>query len=103
MINCSEKYKDIALRYGLANQINRLVEECSELIQAVMKYKRITESKGLELEKLMLAKENIIEELADVCVIMEQIIYLFGCKREVEKTADLKIMRQIKRINDKTE
>ena len=103
MINCSEKYKDIALRYGLANQSNQLVEECSELIQAVMKYKRIAELEGLKPEKLVLAKENIIEELADVCVVMEQIIYLFGCKKEVEKTADLKIMRQIKRINNKTE
>ena len=34
---------------------------------------------------------------------IKQIIYLFGCRSEVEKIADLKIMRQIKRINDKTE
>lgn len=59
--------------FGYTAQSNQLIEECAELIQAVSKYRRAA-VKG-EDEKLI-ALSNLVEELADVEIMIEQIKYL---------------------------
>lgn len=68
-----------AEHYGYEAQSNQLVEECAELIQAVSKYRR-AEAKG-EDEKLI-ALCNLVEEIADVEIMLEQIKYLLKIPEE---------------------
>lgn len=70
-MSISELNKSTAKYYGYESQSSQLVEECAELIQAVSKYRRAnTEAKRA------VALENLIEEIADVEIMLEQIKYL---------------------------
>lgn len=68
-----------AEHYGYEAQSNQLVEECAELIQAVSKYRRAA-AKG-EDEKLI-ALGNLVEEIADVEIMLEQIKHLLKIPEE---------------------
>ena len=46
-------------------------------------------------------KEEVIEEIADVEIMLAQLKIIYSCKEEVEKKIDYKIEREIKRILDK--
>jgi NTP pyrophosphatase (non-canonical NTP hydrolase) len=81
----------IAEHYGLFSQSLKLVEELSELQKAVIKYISADVRKPGD-------KESIIEEMADVEIMLEQIKYLFVCNNEVEEVKELKILRQLERI-----
>lgn len=87
----NKKIKDIANHYGESHQLQKAFEEMGELIVAVCKY-----ADGHENEKAVL-KDKIIDEIADVCVLMEQMKLFYGPK-EVEDRIDFKIDRQIERI-----
>lgn len=87
-----ERLMKIADHYGLDSQLNMLQEECAELIQAVNKYKRIQ-------------SPAIVEEIADVYIMLAQIVYLLNKKItsvDVEEYIVLwmekKIRRQLKRL-----
>lgn len=80
-----EKYK-LAEYFGIKTQINQMIEEMAELTQAFCKQNRGITS-------------NIIEELADVSLLLEQLIYLLGCHDDIEKIQKEKIERT-KRIYD---
>ena len=69
--------KETAKHYGYEAQSNQLVEECAELIQAVSKYRR---AEGAD--KRAVALENLIEEIADVEIMIEQIKYLLQIPEE---------------------
>lgn len=76
--------------YGIDNQINQTIEELSELIQALTKYKR-----GLY------TIDNISEEIADVEIMIKQIKLALSIDQEdVESIMIRKIERQLKRITD---
>lgn len=77
--NISAQNKVNAEHYGYEAQSLQLVEECAELIQAVSKYRRVA-AKG-EDEKLI-ALGNLIEEIADVEIMLEQIKYLLKIPEE---------------------
>ena len=64
--------------FGYEAQSNQLVEECAELIQAVSKYRRAVAGLGQPVaeEKKAVALENLVEEIADVEIMLEQIKYL---------------------------
>ena len=54
-------------------------EECAELIQAISKYNRargIGQKTNISLED---AKSQLLEELADVKLCIEEILYLTSC------------------------
>ena len=65
------------------NQLNKTIEECAELIQALVKLE---------------SRENTIEEIADVQIMLKQMLYLLDCEKEMEKVMEYKINRQLKRI-----
>ena len=70
------KINEIADKLGKENILCQLSEECSELIQACLKYRRTM--KGLTPKTGTEAKENLFEELADVLANIQQIMYLFS-------------------------
>lgn len=85
----SDKVKKIADYYGLINQLKQLAEECSELSVESLHYIRRGE------------KERLFEEMADVLIMIQQVIHLLGCGHEdIEGYAEFKIDRQLKRIEE---
>lgn len=83
-----EKVKKIADYYGLKNQLKQLAEECSELSVEALHY---TRERG--------GTERISEEIVDVLIMINQIIYLLKNDTEkLEKYADFKLDRQLGRI-----
>ena len=83
-----EKVKKIADHYGWNNQLKQLAEECSELSVESLHY--IREGRGIE---------RISEEIVDVLIMIQQIIYLLKNDTEkLEKYADFKLDRQLSRI-----
>ena len=89
----SDKVKKIADYYGLRNQLKQLAEECSELSVESLHY--IREGRGIE---------RISEEIADVLIMVQQIIYLIGHGYgDIEKYAEFKLDRQLRRIEREQE
>lgn len=78
--------------YGTRSQEDVAIEEMAELQKAILKHRRYT---GDE------TRAEIIDEIADVEIMIEQLKIIFSCKKEVESRIDYKIERQIKRILDK--
>lgn len=88
-----ERLKQIADHYGLDEQLNMLQEECTELIQAVSKYRRTRTT-------------AIVEEMADVYIMLYQITYLLNKEIASVDVEDFiamwmekKIRRQLERLN----
>ncbi len=77
----------IADYYGMIGQQDKTIEECAELIQAFskLKYGEFT-------------IKNVMEELADVQIMLKQMFYLLDCEKDVKKVMAYKIKRQLKRI-----
>ena len=71
--------------YGAEHQENLCIEECAELIQAINKKHR-----GLE--------HNIIEEIADVEIMLEQLKIINCCRADVEKNKQEKLQRLKERL-----
>lgn len=80
MINEDLKY--IADHYGLEHQLGKCKEELGELIKAI-------ES---------LDEKAIVEEIADVEIMTEQLKQLMCADRVVDLYKDYKIARQLRRI-----
>ena len=89
----------IATQFGSEAQKNQLVEEMSELTQIICKMNRM-KNKGQALASditMESLKEHYIEELADVNIVLQQLIFLVG-EDQVNKMMDKKLERTISRI-----
>lgn len=77
-MSISELNIENAKYFGYEAQSNQLIEECAELIQAVNKYRRAAAGLGEPVaeDKKALALDNLIEEIADVEIMLEQIKHL---------------------------
>lgn len=87
-----EKIKRIADLYGWFNQSIKLIEEMAELTKATIKLMLYVRTEEMW--------ENYAEELADVQIMLHQLIYLSHKEREVEEIMQKKIQRQILRMED---
>ena len=84
----SDKVKEIADHYGLKNQLRQLAEECCELSVEALHY---TRERG--------GTERISEEIVDVLIMIQQVIYLLKNDTEkLKKYAEFKVNRQLDRI-----
>jgi GTP cyclohydrolase FolE2 len=72
-------------KYGIQSQERQAVEECSELILAISHKQR-----GRE--------HNLIEEIADVEIMLEQLKMINDCHERVESIKAIKIKRLYHRI-----
>ena len=64
-------FTEAIAKYGEDEQMRIAQEECAELIQAISKYHRAQSNPdGRYLER---AKDNLIEEIADVSIMVDQL------------------------------
>lgn len=75
-------------KWGINAQLWMVVEECAELMNAISKYKRGRED-----------KLSIIEELADVSIMVDQMSFYFD-KTEFERIREDKLQRLLDRLQD---
>lgn len=90
-----EAIHTIATHYGVEKQSMQTCEECAELIQAVSKLTR-----GETSARIL----SLIEEIADVRIMMSQLMLLYGISDlEVTEVMQAKLERQLERIKRKPE
>ena len=85
--------KYIANHYGVIHQSNKAIEEMSELTKALCKIK---EHPAFD-PRVSRYLDDVIEEIADVSIMTEQLKHLYGAK-EVDAVIERKIARQMRRI-----
>lgn len=88
----------IADYYGNGQTII-MAEEMAELTQALCKYNRLQgygQACRKSYEEVM---KSIVEEMADVALLWEQLLFLFDCEEEIKDIMKEKIERTYKQIN----
>lgn len=85
--------RDAILQYGDEKQMDMVVEECAELINAVMKFRR----GRCEVK-------DITTEMADVIIMIEQLVRILSVNEgELETEIDNKLQRLQRRLRGATE
>ncbi len=83
-----EQIKQIARHYGFRHQAIKASEECSELSAAFCK---LVDGEA--------GRSAVIEEMADVTIMLRQMRYLMRVGRpELDRVIDFKVSRQMERI-----
>jgi NTP pyrophosphatase (non-canonical NTP hydrolase) len=82
----------IERHYGTDEQSRQTIEEMGELIVALNKVHRHYSNENIQ---------NVIEELADVSLMVDQMIYLYDCENEVKNIKRQKVERQLERMGMK--
>lgn len=85
-------------RYGEENQLVQTAEECAELAKAAIKRYRVLAAQAPCSESFAASRAALIEEIADVLIMIDQIVYAEDFENDVWKMVDRKIERQLKRI-----
>jgi len=80
-------YADAVNAYGIDSQLNVLQEECAELIVAVSHYRRFRNI------------DELVEEMADVKIMLEQIELVMKLSRYIESIKQIKLKRLRERID----
>ena len=81
--NRPEVLQECVNTYGAEAQVDMAVEEMSELTKALLKYRRKEAQGSKDLEE---ARENILEEVADVIIMLTQLIMIYGGRDLVQET-----------------
>ena len=84
-----QQCKQIFEHYGEEKQLDKLLEESEELIEATMKYQEDKSEANLN---------HLAEEMADVEIMLRQIKAVVGDK--VDEFIQYKLTRQLKRIEN---
>ena len=93
-IPCQEK---VISFYGAEKQSMVHCEECAELIQAISKMRRVKDAGKDDSE----AYFNLVEEMADVLVVLEQLQEMYDIPdTEIQSMVFKKCRRQEARIHD---
>lgn len=77
--------------YGEQYQIDRFIEEASELIKALLKRRRTDLPEDRFNESKINA--NIQEEIADTLITLSQVIKIYGNEEQIREVMNLKIER----------
>lgn len=81
--------------YGTQAQCDVAIEEMAELTKALMKIRRVAD----DYEKVPAALDNVIEEIADVEIMIDQLKIMYGEPR-VDAVRKQKLVRLESRLND---
>lgn len=93
--------EQIARHYGLKNRLFLLMEECGELTQASSKMIRTLDKSECPRGEMQLRVGSLIEEVADVRCLLDEVLYLLGIDwKAVEITMDKKYERTNKLIGE---
>ncbi len=90
--NYKEFIETIANHYGADSQIGKLAEEAEELMDAAIEYRD---------DPTQERREHLAEEIADVQVMIDQVVALLGIKGLVWRAQEYKLMRQLDRMKSK--
>lgn len=89
-MNVNEIYKKAIEIYGEREQSAMAMEECGELIRAINKYHRKDSNEN---------RKNLIEEIADVRIMIEQLKIMYSISEDEIEDAYLgKVFRLIQRL-----
>ena len=84
-------------KYGTHNQMLKCIEECGELSRAVSRILiELSSGDGFTTEQ---SQDNLYEELADVSIMVEQMIMMFDCLDEVVVWQ----LKKLKRLKERLE
>lgn len=106
MTEIQEKIQKIAETYGYDAQSRQCIEEMAELTQAINKFWR----KPLQCGSVRREPhgfsdseeyQNVVEEIADVSIMLEQMKFFLECGNDVHKIIEQKLARQLGRIEGK--
>ena len=98
-----EKLLKIINNYGVYNQQRKFQEEVFEVQDAITVYETELLHLRDETDKQYIEtlKEDIAEEIADVCVILREFMEYYGISRdEITEIMEYKINRQIERMKN---
>lgn len=106
-----EKIRTIARHYGYDAQSRLCIEEMAELTQAINKYWRTELQCGKNLcnpwDGYMPDNSeeyyNLVEEIADVQIVLEQMKFFLAAGYDVNRIIDEKLDRQICRIEHESD
>ena len=79
--------------YGSLTQTDMVLEEMSELTKAILKLRRACDG-----ESYQQAKANVYEEMADVIIMLTQLLMMMGGREDVQKAVDEKVKRLASRL-----
>lgn len=97
-MNEAKKIRIIADHYGYDAQSRQCIEEMAELTQAINKWWRVC-GNGQRTEKSIAeCRYNLIEEIADVQIMLYQLGYLLDSRLEVSEMITKKLDRQLERV-----
>ena len=82
-------YIEAITTYGEIPQIDVAIEEMAELTQAISKYRRYKDTEDFL---------NLVEELADVNIVLEQVVYLLN--KEIKNETDDYIINHFNEVVD---
>lgn len=80
--------------WGTLAQTDMAIEEMSELTKAILKYRRANGKAETEA-----AAESVCEEIADVFIMLTQLIAIFDQEGKVQQETDYKIDRLAQRLD----
>lgn len=81
--------------YGTHNQMLKCIEECGELSRAISRILvELSSGDGFTTEE---SQENLYEELADVSIMIHQMIMMFDCADEVM----VQQLQKLKRLEER--
>lgn len=72
--------------YGSTHQVNMVIEEMAELTQALCKVKRAWSEEAIA---------NIIEEMADVQIMLDQLRLIYGQTADIETAKLARLQRRV--------
>lgn len=82
--------------YGKEAQVDMAIEEMSELTKALLKHRRAERSpEAWDYEK---TRQNILEEIADVIIMLLQLVIIYGGREDIRKDIAYKVERLDKRL-----
>jgi len=91
-----EVFRDSIVTYGRDSQLTQTNEECTEFSLAILKLQRAI--KYGNSEEIAKRRKELISELADVIVMSQQCLLIFGVE-EVQQEVNFKLRRQRRRID----
>lgn len=91
---CPDILKAAVAKYGQSAQVDMAIEEMSELTKALCKERRTQFIQGKHTE----AVSNIVEEIADVAIMLWQLMLMFDCDGEVQRKVGFKTTRLAQRL-----
>ncbi len=104
-----EQLIQIIETYGVNPQIDVAIEEMSELIKALLKFRRGIENKTSDSDEQIVSVShfillmNVAEEIADVQIMLRQLELIFQNEEKVNEWIEYKINRQMRRLEKESE